>query len=238
MKTTALAALALLAVPALTACGGDSSDAPDASGAEGGSFAELSGQEIADASKAAMADLESLRVSGSLTSEGQEIALDLAMDASGSCAGSVTIGGTAIEVLGAGGEIWIQPDPAFWPTIVDEAQAAQLAAQTEGKWVTFGPGASGFEDFCDLEEVVGEDEDEETYETGEVTDVDGAEAVAVSSTDEEGEESIGYVLVSEPHHLVKVERTSGEQTGEMSYSDFDVPVDATVPAADEIVDLS
>lgn len=244
MKTTALAALALCTMTALTACGGDSgSDSGSDSGAggEGGSgassFAELDGQEIADASKEAMAALESVRVAGSFTSEGREFMLDVAMDAAGSCAGTVTTDGIAVEILGAGGETWIKPDAAFWATIVDEAQAAQLEAQTAGKWVSFGPGASGFEDFCDLEGIVGDDEDEETYETGEVTDVDGAEAVAVTSTDEDGEESIGYVLVDEPHHLVKVERT-GEEAGTMSYTDFDVPVDAVAPAADEIVDLS
>ena len=70
-----------------------------------------------------------------------------------------------------------------------------------------------------------------------VTDVDGTEAVAVVSTDEDGESSTGYIAVEEPHHLLLIERTEGDEQGSVTFTDFDEPVEVEAPADDETVDL-
>ncbi len=87
-----------------------------------------------------------------------------------------------------------------------------------------------------LDELV-ESDTESTYETGEQSEVDGIAVVAVESTDEDGETSTGYIAVEEPHHLVRIEKTEGEDTGTVTFTEFDEPLEVEAPADEDTVDL-
>ena len=43
--------------------------------------------------------------------------------------------------------------------------------------------------------------------------VDGDDVVAIDNKDPENGDSTGYVLVDDPHYLVKIEKTDGGDTG-------------------------
>lgn len=234
MKTTALAATALAAT-LLTACGGD--DEPG-SGSDGGAFTDRSAADIAEAAKDAMAGLESFRIAGGLTSDGDEIRLDLALSSAGGCEGSVTAGGGTVELLGADGQIWYRPDDAFWQS-QSGADAQTLIDLVAGRWIEAGPD-DGFGQFCspdDLLEEMLEDDDEDTYEKGEVSDVDGSEAIAITNTSQESGPSVGYVQVEGEHYLLKMEREGGDEPGSITFSGFDEPVEPTAPPAEDTVSL-
>lgn len=242
MKRTTLALASICAATLLTACGGgddDSGDAGDSPSADAGAaFTDQTGDEIAAAAKDVMAGLDSLRVVGEVTSDGTVVALDLAVAAGGNCTGTVTLDSDPVEVVASEGTVWIKAQPDFWRNQVDDAaQAEQVIEATEDKWVMFPKGESGFEDFCDLDSIVGDDDDEETYEKGEIADVDGTDAIAVTSTDQDGETSIGYVQVEGEHYLLRVEN-EGEQPGTITLSDFDTPVEVEVPAEADVYDLA
>ncbi len=236
-RRAATAAVLVTTSASLVACGGDSeTDATDDSSS---AFAEQDGSAIRDAAGEAMGGLESLRVQGDLTVDGQEISLELAASTGGDCTGTIGIDGAEAEVLSVDGESWFRPSEEFWQAQAG-SQADQIIDLVDGRWVVLGED-DGFSEFCDLDELLDElvdDSDEDTtYETGETSDVDGTSAVAVVSTDEDGEVSTGFVAVDEPHYLLRIEKTEGEDPGSVVFSGFDEEVGASAPADDEIVNL-
>lgn len=227
----ALAALGLGAAT-LTGCGGDG----------GSDFGDQSAEEIVDAAKADMEKLKSVRVSGTVTSDGEEITIDMQSSSGGSCTGSIGIGGGTTELLGVDGETWMRPDEAFWRSF-GGGSADQILEVVGDKWVVIGSDEDSFNQFCDvdqlLEEMLTDDEDDKsTYEKKGTDELDGDDVVKVESTDPEDGSSMGYVLADEPHYLVKIERTEGEEQGSVTFSDFDEDVDVEAPADDEVVDLN
>lgn len=256
MKTLTLAAAALTTVTLLAGCSdGDpgtdgaadrsNESSADGGGGEGGGgggggndFTEQSGEEIAQTAKDAMAGLESVRVSGAITSDGQEISLDLAVSTAGECAGTISLGGASAELVGADGKAWFKPSNEFWQAQAGE-QAQTIIDLVAGRWVVMSGDDAGFGEFCQLDSLLDElvsGEDDSTYEKGDVSDVEGSEAIAVTSTGDDGT-SVGYVQVDGEHYLVKVEVTSGDEPGAITFSDFDAEVPAEAPPAEDTVDL-
>lgn len=240
VRRSAGAVAVVTAVAGLGACSDDEPGGDGETAAESSDFTAQEGAEIRDAAAAAMGELESLRVSGELTVDGEEISIDLASSRGGDCTGTIGVDGADADVLSAGGETWFRPSEEFWRA-QGGAQADQIIELVAGRWVVLGED-DGFAELCDLdqllEELLDETDEETTYETGEVSDVEGTSAVAVVSTDEDGETSTGYIAVDEPHLLVRIEKTEGEEPGTVDFSGFDEPVEAEAPAADETVDLA
>ena len=211
----------------LTACGGDS-------------FTDLSGEEMADASKDAMKGLDAVKVSGTIKNDGNEVSLDIQTNDKGECTGSVGIGGGKAEILGADGSIWFKPDEAFWRTSASSA-ADQIIGVVGDKWVVAPNGGDGFDEFCDIDKLLDQmlstgKDDSSTYEKGDAKKIDGVEAVPISHEGDNGS-SIGYVRVDDPHYLVKIEKTDGEDGGAVTFSEFNEKVDVEAPAPDDVIDL-
>lgn len=231
MTRIALAVASVGMAAALTACGGGGGD----------DFTEQSGQKIADASKKAMSGLDAVKVSGAVKTDGQEVSIDVQTNDKGDCTGSIGVGGGKAELLGVGGDVWFRPDEAFWRASAGDT-ADQILAVVGDKWVVVPSDDDGFDQFCNIDDLLDEliesdNEDGDTYTKKDTTDVDGDEVVPVEhKTDDDGT-SVGYVRVDEPHYLVKVEKTDGDDSGEVTFSEFDKKFEVTAPASDEVVDL-
>ena len=229
------AAAAALAVLALTAgCGGDG----DSGGSDGGDFAKESPEKIAEAAKADMKALDAVHYSGEISSSGSAVKLDVQASASGDCTGSVGLGDGTAEVLSVDGENWFRPDEAFWRQQVPDQADAVIAAVGD-KWVVDTD--KQFAQFCDLDEffanVFAADDAKNSYKTVGTDELGGKDVVKVANSDDKGT-STGYVVVDDPHYLLKVERTEGDEPGQIEFSDFDEKFDVQAPAEDETVDLS
>jgi hypothetical protein len=215
----------------LSACGG------------GDDFADETAEDIVQASKDAMSELEAVKVSGSITSDDQEIELNIQTNSDGDCVGTFEVDGGTAEILGVDGDTWFRPDAAFWEASAGET-AQQIMDLVGDKWVVVPPGeGGGFGEFCDLDPLLDqllEDEDDDseaTFTKGDTEDVDGDETIAVKREDAEDGVSTGYVLVDEPHYIVKIDKTEGEDTGTVTFSEFDEEFEAEAPADDDVVDL-
>jgi hypothetical protein len=230
MTRIGLAVASVGLAAALTACGGGEED-----------FTEQSADKIAEESKAAMSGLDAVKVTGDISSDGQEISIDMQVNSDGKCIGSIGVGDGTADLMGVDGEAWFKPDEAFWQATAGDS-TAEILAIVGDKWVVVPPGDDGFAQFCDLDgmlESMLEDSDEDdkaTFTVGDTEEIDGKDAVAVKREDDEGT-STGWVLTDEPHWLVKIEKTEGEDTGTITFSEFDQEFDVAAPEESDVVDL-
>jgi hypothetical protein len=213
--------------------------ADDGGGGGDEDFAELDGQEIADAAKEDMLALDSMTYAGDLDSGGTQLSLDVSASAEGACSGTLELAGGVVEVLATSDGAWFRADEAFWRANAPDT-ADQIIAAVGDKWVV--DSNDEFSQFCDLDEFRNslfeeEDGSETTYTNKGADEIDGDAVVEVESKDDEGT-STGYVLVEGEHYLVKIERTTGANTGTVTFSGFNEDVAAETPADDEAVDLN
>ena len=245
MKLVSTAA-GLGALLVLTACGGGSDggsgEESDQGTEEAAAFADETPEAITAAAEEDMKALSSLRMTGGITTDGQEISIDVALSTAGDCAGDLTLGEDAgFEVLSVGGETWIKPSQAFWEQFAGPA-ASQIAEAAGDKWVAFpGDEADDFAEICDLDSLLDEfNEDDEgpAPEVAGTEEVDGQEAVVVTSTSDEGDPVKAWVATEDPHHILQLEVDQGEEPGQIQFSDFDAELDLEAPADDEVFDIS
>ena len=229
---SALAVATLLVVA--SGCGGDDkSDAADA-------FAKKKADDIVSTAKADMKKLDSVHYAGQLSSDGQEISLDIQASSAGDCTGSFGVGEGSAEVLGVDGKTWFKPNEAFWQAQSPD-QADAIIAAVGDKWVADSSGE--FAQFCDLDsmldDVLDQSTDGATYTVDGTEEIDGETVVKVDR-EEEGVDGVssGYVLADSPHYLVKIEKTSGTDAGTLTFTDFNEDVTVEAPADDEVVDLN
>lgn len=234
MERIGLAIAALgVAAATLTACSGDDG---------GDDFAKSPAEDIVAAAKSDMGDLKAVKVSGTVTNDGQEISIDIQSSSEGDCTGSIGVDEGTAELLGVGGDTWMRPDEAFWRSFAGE-NAEQVLTLVGDKWVVIPAEDDSFNQFCDVDELLDQllkdddEEDESTYSVTGTEDLDGDEVVLVDNEDPEDGTSTGYVLVDDPHYLVKIEKTDGEDTGSVTFSEFDEEFDVEAPAEDDVVDL-
>lgn len=230
MTRIGLAVASVGLATALTACGGSDS------------FTDQSAEDIANASKDAMGDLKSVKVSGSITTDGQAVDLDVQTNSDGACVGSIGLDGASAELLGVDGKTWFRPSQEFWEKSAGES-AEQIISIVGDKWVVVPEGEDGFGQFCDLDDLLeqmlkdDDEDDKATFSKGDTEEIDGDEAIAIDQDDPENGKSTGYVLVDDPHYLVKIEKTDGEDSGTVTFSEFDEDVDAEAPAEEDTIDL-
>jgi hypothetical protein len=228
----AVAGLGLVAT-ALTACsGGDGGD----------DFAKGSADDIVKAAKSDMADLDAVKVSGTVTTDGQEISIDLQASSGGNCTGSIGVEEGTAEILGVDGATWMKPDEAFWRQFASE-DADEVLRLVGDKWVVIPEDDDSFNTFCDvddlLDQLLEEDEDDGSkYSVNGTDELDGDDVVLVDNEDPEDGTSTGYVLVDDPHYLVKVENNDGDDTGSVVFSEFDEEFEVEAPATEDVIDLS
>jgi hypothetical protein len=230
-RTLGTLLLGVATTAALTGCG--SSDG-------GGDFADQSAEKIESQVKADMKSASSLTMSGSVTDDDGETAIDLAVDTEGSCVGTLGRDGAEAQVLSVDGASYLKADEEFWGS-QGGAQASQLTALLGDKWAKLPSGDGEFAEFCDLDNFLEQffeesDDDDPKMTKGDVTEVDGQDALELVST-EDDTTTTAWVAVDGKHYILKIER-EGDDSGSFTFTDFNEEVDAEVPAEDEVVDLA
>jgi hypothetical protein len=265
MRRTALAALCLAAAATtgLTGClpGQDAADSrpstpstqstPSTTGTSRASgtpkepFAGLSGGEIADRAVEATTGASSLRMKGDIPDDesGGTLRIDMALNRKGDCAGTMSEGGQGeAELVKTGDTVYARFDEAFLraqgegePKAETDAAVALLA----GKWTKSsakGEDAEDLASFCDLDGVLGGPEESHSDATrGRTTTVDGTPAIVLHERDGKDRYTLYVATEGEPH-LLRIDSTSAEDPGTLTFLDYDEPVAAQRPTGD-IVDL-
>ncbi|WP_406493452.1 hypothetical protein OHB06_21970 [Streptomyces sp. NBC_01604] len=262
MRRTALAALCLAATAttALTGClpGEDKADSgpktparssepstPSTPSTPRDPFAGQSGGEIAERAIKATTGASSLRMKGGIPDEesGGVIRIDMALNKKGECAGTMSVGGQGeAELIKTGDTVYMKYDEAFLRAQSEgesKADTDAAVAMLAGKWTKMsakGQDAQDIASFCDLNTVLGDAEDGHSDATrGKTTTVDGTPATVLHEKDGKDSYTLYVATEGEPY-VLRVDSTSAEDPGTLTFGDYDEPVPAQRPAG-EILDL-
>ncbi|MFD3946206.1 hypothetical protein [Streptomyces sp. NPDC058579] len=240
-RRTAALVSALCAAVALgaTACGPFSDDAKAS-----GPFGDLTGPQIANKAIAATKKADSLTLDLATKTTDGPMKAYLAMDTTGKCAGTLTVGttGTAELVKADDKDVYLRFDEAFLraqaegePAEVQEAVLKEL----KGRWVktpVTDPEAKDNLELCDLKALLGDFEEGINFAAkGKETTVGGKKALTLTEKSG-GETTTLYVATEGEPVILKVVAEGGEEPGTMTFTDYGKPVQAKVPAAKDVVD--
>lgn len=237
----AVAAAAVLLIGA-AGCGGSDKKADKPKADNGKAFASQTAEEIKTQTIADMRDLSSLRISGDIGTGDQAMGIDLALDTSGTCAGTMEIRGGTAQIMQVNGNTYLKGDDAFWNASSGAGAAAQIQKTLGDKWAKLPEEQGAFGAICDLDQLLDEfDKPAEAAkdpQVGDLVDLDGQPAVQLITEENNGGTTTAWVAAVGDHNLLRIERVGGDNPGTIKMSDFDTPVEATEPTSDEYVDMS
>ncbi|MFE5792366.1 hypothetical protein ACFQ8C_07270 [Streptomyces sp. NPDC056503] len=212
-------------------------------------FDGLTPGQIADRAVDATRSADSLRMTGRVVSEGQDLDVDFSVDDKGSCQGRIGVDDGEAELRRLDDITYMKGDEAFWRISmtsqgIPENQIAPVIELVKGRWLKIAPGQAGSADLgeiCDLDSLLDDlDQDKDDragLRRGPDREVDHT-PVATLVKKESGETTTVSVAQEGKPYIRQVVRTGGEEPGSMTLSEYDRPVDVTAPPADETVDLS
>jgi hypothetical protein len=215
IRLTAMAVAATLAAAGLAACGGSS----------GNGVASKSADQIVSASNAAVQHATSVHVSGSLTTSGVPLSLDLTLVNGKGGQGQISEAGLSFRLIDVGQTVYIQGTQAFWQHF-GGATAAKLI---DGRWLKAPAGGQ----FASLAVLTNMQKlmdalllSHGNLTKGGTSTVNGQQVVSVTDKSKGG---TLYVATSGPPYPVVLRRTGGG-SGQIAFDKFNEPVTLTAPA--------
>ncbi|MFI8512733.1 hypothetical protein ACIGHB_16540 [Streptomyces sp. NPDC085460] len=212
-------------------------------------FDGLTPAAIADRAVDATRSADSLRMTGEVVTEGQDLSVDFSVDDRGACQGRIGVDDGRAELRRVDDITYMKGDESFWRTSmtaqgVPENQIAPVIELVKGRWLKIAPGQAGSSDLgevCDLDSLLDDlgrdEEDREGLTRGPDREVDGTPVATLVKKDGDETTTVSVAQEGEPY-IREVVRTGGDEPGTMTLSEFDRPVKVTAPPADETVDLS
>jgi hypothetical protein len=218
-RFTSFAVAALLVAGGVSACGGSSS------GSSNG-VAGKSAEGIVAAAAAAVKGVTSVRVSGTITSGGTPITLDLNLVAGRGASGSMSEHGLAFKLIAIGKTLYINGSPGFW----EHFGGAAAATLFKGKWLEAPLSSGDFASFSALTNA-GELFTKLLGSHGALTKVaqttvSGQKVVGVHDATKGG---TLYVAVNGPAYPVEIV-AAGVDQGRIVFGSFNENVSLTAPS--------
>ena len=186
------------------------------------------GSEVASAAADALEEAGSVHLAGTMEQDGDEAEIDMQLQGE-DAAGSLTIGGSEIELIVAGGQQFLKAGADFWTSGgVPEDAASQL----DGQWVSLPSEASDFQEFS-LAQIVDDlrNPDSTVQEDVEEDELDGEDVVVVSQEDG----SRLFVAADEPTYPLQL-TSDGDQAGTLTLSRFGEEEEISAP--EDALDLA
>jgi hypothetical protein len=208
----------------LSGCGSSSSS--------GNGIASQTPTQILASAQAAAYAASSAHVSGSLSSGGAKITLDLDLLAGRGGRGQIAENGLSFELIETGGYVYIKGSPAFY-THIAGAATAQLFV---GKWLKAPATSGNFASLASLTDLHSLIETtlagHGTLGKGATTTVDGHEVVALTDTAKGGTLYVSTTGKPYPVRVIK----QGSTGGQIVFGGWNEPVSLAAPA--NAVDLT
>lgn len=212
----------------------------------GGLIADLSGAEILSQSHEAMRKVESARVVAKMREEGTRVEFDLALDKKGSCKGSIRYDAMGkVDLIKSADLVHFKGDADYWRATAakehaPKRQAEAMVTMLADRWLKMPVSdakAAALKQMCDLNKLTdGGGRPHPLARKGETVTIDGKQALAVVTAAKEGTET-DYIATQGTPYVLK-STVSGDDTGEVLFSDFGTPVDTALPEGADVLDLS
>ncbi|MFB7785724.1 hypothetical protein ACFC1D_23800 [Streptomyces vinaceus] len=212
----------------------------------GGLIADLSGAEILSQAHEAMRKVESARVVAKMREEETRVEFDLTLDNKGSCKGAIRYDGMGkVELIKSTDLVHFKGDADYWRATAakehaPKRQADAMVTMLADRWLKMpvsNAKAAALKRMCDLDKLTGGGgRPNPLARKGETVTIDGKQALAVITAAKEGTET-DYVATQGTPYVLK-STVSGDDTGEVLFSDFGTPVDTALPEGADVLDLS
>jgi hypothetical protein len=180
----------------------------------------------------------SVNVSGNVISSGQGYGLNVTLDGSAGCRGSISLGGKgSIQFLYIGKAFWIKPDKQFFTSqgVTDPTTLSML----NGKWIKTSASDStqkDFSQFCNPSRILGpfSNASDPGIKRGARTTIDGVPAQELTDP---GQSGALYVSVTQQPEIVQIVDQEKEG-GTLTFTSYNQPVHLAPPPAGETLDGS
>ncbi|MFB6525024.1 hypothetical protein [Streptomyces sp. NPDC056399] len=199
---------------------------------------------------AATASATSVTLHTDVVSMGTPMKGRVSRDDRGNCTATMSYGAAGtVELIRIDGRVvYLRRDEALLRLQERHRGPEELEAlvrDLRGRWTNppvEGPGAPEELALCGTEEDSGEKKwggengwDDDSA-TGEASTVDGQKALRLAKpVDSDGGTTTVYVAAEGPPYLLRVVTTGGDEPGTTTYSRYNRPVEATAPAAEDVV---
>ncbi|WP_455359022.1 hypothetical protein [Streptomyces sp. SYSU K21746] len=208
-------------------------------------FEGLSADEIAQKAVDTTKSATSLRIAGNGKSDGDMMEVDLAVDKEGACVGKMVVKGGTAEILQVDNVKYMKGNEAFWrASLGSERSAGQTEGVIElvkGRWFKMPNDKSGdMAGLCDFKAMI-TDMDEDKSERKGMTraadaDVNGQPAATLVKEQSGGKMLTLYVAKEGEPYILKTVEVGGDEPGTLFFSDYNKPVVATPPPAEQVID--
>ncbi|MEV5975159.1 hypothetical protein [Streptomyces sp. NPDC051921] len=220
-------------------------------------FDSLTGSQISSKALAALKSASSMRVSGTVPADdktNQSMQVNVAMDTQGSCRGSLTLPGTvSLELLRKGkGAFYIKGNEKFWRAMLTELakdgegltrkQANAAVDMLKSRWVKADEKSAKdltATNFCDMDKL--QDLGGHSDVTRGADVVVAGRPVAVIYDREDWRVTTVHVAKTGKPYPVQITTTDSSSAAPdtlVKFSEFNKPVDTTLPPADQIIDAN
>ena len=221
-------------------------------------FAQQDGDAIVAAASEAMLEVTSLRMTGQVRDGGEQFFVDLSMDRGDRCTGTLRVGGSHLDIRRIGDRAWIKGEAGAFNRLGGGSVPRQVLDRLSSSWLRVDTRTA--RQLCDFDgllasfEVVDlgqeqddgkgagngssqqeEDDARAPATVVEETTIDGDKAVQLTASPGGAHDENAWVLSEAPHHVVKLESTSMQDGGTLSFSEFDVPVEVEAPARKDVI---
>lgn len=228
------------ALVALSGCGGD--DSGEGSG-DSKPFAGKSADQIAADAVKATKQADSMHMKGTVQqSAGSSTTVDLSVDNSKNCDGSIRAEGASADVRNAKGTFYLRGDEKYWQTALKgQAGSDKIIPKIADKWVKAPADDATTKSLCDKNALMAS-MDKDTSERkgmkkGSTATVDGNETIRLTKKTSGGETLTLYVATEGKPYILRSTSSGGKEPNTATFSDYGKSVSPETPAPGETVDL-
>lgn len=201
---------------------------------------DLPAKEIAEKAIDASRNADSLRINSKGVIEEGDYRTDVSMDKQGDCRLTDELNGESAQFTKIGDTTYTKGNDAFWRTHVEhlgsDDQAAQRVVETmQDRWLKAPAGGEPFNLAvnCDVDFWL-QDAKTGGLKKADTTEVDGQQAITLTR-EQAGVTDRWHVATEGQPYILKYTRSGGNMPGETTV-DYNKPVDAKAPPADDVID--
>ncbi|MEV7789689.1 hypothetical protein AB0O72_30555 [Streptomyces sp. NPDC088106] len=231
----------------ITGCGTDSSEPGVKSTVSAAKtkhpFDTMTAEQIDKQAREAVRSTTSMRLTGTASSGGRQVEVDLAIDVRGSCNGTVGNSPGSIHIIKKGPLVYAKAGEDYWRATFSRgmtvAQTEEMVDHFKGRWIKppqlMSETLGGFcDDFDSLLDVLSTEPDGNTTREADAT-VDGR-PTAVLAERTTTETTTVYIAKEGKPYLLRATIVGGDDPVDLTFTDHNKPVDTTPPPRDQILD--